>query len=81
MFAEFNRIRGDEGSIVVSFTNRLFPTKAIEAWRTASMDERADLVASYLRAADMTVSDRVTDPTMTDPFPAVIGHAGAGGSE
>lgn len=80
VFAEFNRILDDEGSIVVSFTNRLFPTKAINAWRTASMDERADLVASYLRAGDMAVSDRVTDHTMTDPFYAVIGHAGPGSS-
>lgn len=47
IFSEFGRVLDDDGAVVVSFTNRMFPTKAIRAWRMASMDGRADLVASY----------------------------------
>ena len=41
IFSEFERILSPGGTAVVSFTNRMFPTKAVHAWRMRSMDERA----------------------------------------
>jgi len=70
--SEFGRVLDDGGAVVVSFTTRMFPTKAIRAWRIASMDGRADLVASYLRAGGLSVTDRVADEGPGDPF-AVVG--------
>jgi len=80
IFAEFDRILDDDGVVVVSFSDRMFPSKAIAAWRQASMDERADLVASYLRAGDMTVRKRITSEGPGDPFHALVGSATPGGS-
>lgn len=73
VFAEFERVLRTDGALVVSFTNRMFPTKAIRAWRTASMAGRADLVASYVRAGGMTVTDRIAEDGPGDPFYAVVG--------
>ena len=74
-FDEFGRVLAPGGTLVVSFSNRMFPTKAVRAWRSASMDERAALVGEYVDAAD-----RFTDPQVRrcrperDPFYAVIAH-------
>ena len=74
VFAEFDRVLAPGGVVVVSFSNRLFPTKAIRAWREASMDERADLVASYFEAGGMTVRERITAvPRAGDRFYALVG--------
>jgi len=70
--AEFARVLAPGGVLVVSFTNRMFPTKAVRAWRTASMDGRASLVYSYCRAAGLTVSDIVRERPGADPFYAVV---------
>jgi SAM-dependent methyltransferase len=72
--SEFGRVLDDDGAVVVSFTNRMFPTKAIRAWRMASMDDRADLVTSYLRAGGLTVTDRIAEEGLGDPFYAVVGQ-------
>jgi SAM-dependent methyltransferase len=75
VFAEFGRVLAPGGVLVVSFTNRMFPTKAVRAWRTAGMDGRADLVRSYCEAGGLTVTDVVSDRPETDPFVAVIARA------
>ena len=72
VFSEFARVLAPEGVLVVSFTNRMFPTKAVRAWRTASMDGRASLVDSYCRAAGLSVTDVVREQPGSDPFYAVI---------
>ncbi|AXG05332.1 methyltransferase domain-containing protein [Haloplanus rubicundus] len=74
VFSEFGRILDDDGAVVVSFTNRMFPTKAIRAWRLASMDGRAELVASYLQAGGLSVTDRIAEGGAGDPFYAVVGQ-------
>ena len=73
IFSEFNRVLADDGTVVVSFTNRMFPTKAIRAWRTATMDERAELVSSYIQAGGMTVINQIAHDDTESPFYAVIG--------
>jgi len=72
VFAEFRRVLAPDGVAVVSFTNRMFPTKAIRAWRTADMDERADLVSSYCDAGGLGAVDVVRDRPEADPFVAVV---------
>ena len=75
VFAEFHRVLAPGGVLVVSFTNRMFPTKAVRAWRTAGMDGRTDLVRSYCESGGLTVTDVVSDRPETDPFVAVIARA------
>jgi len=74
IFGEFARILAPDGVAVVSFTDRMFPTKAIRAWRVASMDERARLVERYFEAGGFERTLRVIDQPGTDPFYAVVGH-------
>jgi len=73
VFAEFARVLAPGGVLIVSFSNRMFPTKAIRAWREASMEGRADLVCRYVDAAggfgEPTV---VRDRPGRDPFYAVV---------
>ncbi|WP_435075428.1 class I SAM-dependent methyltransferase [Halorubrum sp. HHNYT27] len=78
VFAEFARVLAPDGVLVVSFSNRMFPTKAVRAWRVASMDERADLVERYLKAGGLTVADRLAERSETDPFYAVVGRTPPG---
>jgi ubiquinone/menaquinone biosynthesis C-methylase UbiE len=75
VFSEFSRVLDDDGAVAVSFTNRMFPTKAIQVWRLASMDGRTDLVASYLRAGGLRVTNRIADDGQGDPFYAVVGRS------
>lgn len=72
VFAEFERVLAPGGVVVVSFTNRMFATKAIRAWRTADMDGRTELVSSYCAAGGLGAVDVVRDRPETDPFVAVI---------
>jgi len=73
IFSEFERILSPGGTVVVSFTNRMFPTKAVRAWRMRSMDERAALVEEYLTAGGFSHIERVVDHPGNDPFYAVVG--------
>ncbi|MFC7114431.1 class I SAM-dependent methyltransferase [Natronoarchaeum sp. GCM10025703] len=74
IFSEFARILAADGTAVVSFTNRMFPTKAIRAWQTRSMDERAALVEEYFAAGGFAETERIVDQPGTDPFYAVVGR-------
>lgn len=74
VFAEFTRVLSPGGVVIVSFSNRLFPTKAVYAWRAASMEGRADLVERYLTAGGLAVGDRIAERPGTDPFHAVVGR-------
>lgn len=76
VLAEFGRVLAPDGVVVVSFTNRMFPTKAVRAWRTAGMDERTDLVRSYCEAGGLSVADVVRRQPGRDPFVAVVARAG-----
>ena len=76
VFAEFGRVLAPDGVLVVSFTNRMFPTKAVRAWRAAGMDERAELVSSYCSAGGLEVADIVRDRPESDPLVAVLARPG-----
>jgi SAM-dependent methyltransferase len=71
VFAEFARVL-DGGALVVSFTNRMFPTKAVRAWRVADMEGRRELVKSYCRAGSLAVTEVIEERPQSDPLVAVI---------
>ncbi|WP_372912789.1 class I SAM-dependent methyltransferase [Salinigranum sp.] len=76
VFAEFRRVLATGGGVVVSFSNRLFPTKAVRAWRAASMEDRVDLLnRAFDAAGGFEERDVVRDRPGTDPFYAVVARA------
>ncbi len=50
-FREVNRILKDGGIFIVTFSNRMFPTKAVRIWRSVGDKGHIDLVVSYLEFA------------------------------
>jgi SAM-dependent methyltransferase len=77
VFREVARVLAPGGVCVVAFSNRMFPTKAVHAWRTASMDGRADLVTQYLGASGFDDVETVRFVERgSDPFYAVVGIIG-----
>jgi ubiquinone/menaquinone biosynthesis C-methylase UbiE len=72
-FEEFARVLASDGTLIVAFTNRMFPTKAVRAWRTASMDDRLALVGRYVDATGAFDSvETVRERPDEDPFYAVV---------
>jgi SAM-dependent methyltransferase len=47
-FQQVNRILRPGGIFIVTFSNRLFPTKAVRIWRNTSDRSHLELVASYM---------------------------------
>lgn len=76
VFSEFSRVLAPGGRVVISFTNRMFPTKAVRAWRVADMAERTSLVDSYCQAGGLSVTETVEANPETDPLIAVIAQHG-----
>ena len=50
-FREINRILRPGGVFIVTFSNRMFPTKAVRIWRMSSDQGRMDIVSSYMESA------------------------------
>ena len=50
-FQEINRILKPSGQFIVSFSNRMFATKAVYIWRASSDRGRVDLVGTYMEEA------------------------------
>ncbi|GAB4548296.1 MAG: class I SAM-dependent methyltransferase [Anaerolineae bacterium] len=84
VFSDLYRVLKPNGIAIITFSNRCFPTKAISVWQTASMAQRAALVASYFEAADfddINAEDRSPKPhhhlfsrASSDPLIAVWGY-------
>lgn len=79
IFTEIGRILKPGGSISVSFSNRMFPTKAVAIWRQTGDEGHGALVASYLRRAGMfnNIDVRTISPApgRSDPLYVVSGSA------
>jgi SAM-dependent methyltransferase len=61
VFRDLYRVLKPNGVAVFTFSNRCFPTKAIAAWQSAGMGQKAGLVSEYLRLAgfaDIHAEDR-----------------------
>ena len=80
VFTEIGRILRPGGRVTVSFSNRMFPTKAVAIWRTTSDTGHGRLVADYFNNAqcfeDVTIADISPSPGRTDPLFIVTAHKG-----
>ena len=52
VFREVSRILKPGGVFIVTFSNRMFPTKAVRIWRYSSDRRHIDLVAAYMEEAE-----------------------------
>ena len=76
VFRELHRVLRPGAPFVVTFSNRIFPEKAIAIWLACSAEERARLVSAYFHYAGgwdgITAQDRSPDMgAPTDPLLAV----------
>ncbi|MSQ07001.1 MAG: class I SAM-dependent methyltransferase [Dehalococcoidia bacterium] len=82
-FREVNRILKPGGRFVVTFSNRMFASKAVRIWRQADDRGHAELVAAYMDYAGNFQNMRAgfmnpdTSPP-GDPLFLVTGEKGAG---
>ena len=61
--------------LVISYSNRCFPTKAVAVWHTLDNTRRADLVSYYLKHAgfaDIAVHRLVEEAPPSDPITAIV---------
>lgn len=78
---EVARVLRPGAPIVISFSNRCFPTKAVAIWHRLNDDGHAQLVAEYLRHAGFAdiathrLAEWIEDES--DPMLAVVGRAPA----
>jgi SAM-dependent methyltransferase len=80
VFTEIGRILKPGAPLIVSFSNRMFPTKAVAIWRESDDSGHRELVAAYMRKSggfrsidDLDISP---DPGRSDPLFAIVGFAG-----
>ena len=76
VFREINRVLRPEAPLVITFSNRCFPTKAVWLWRAASDAQHAQVVAAYFHESgnwgDVYAQDRSPrGPGFADPLYAV----------
>ncbi|OUL33714.1 class I SAM-dependent methyltransferase [Nostoc sp. 106C] len=87
VFSEIHRILKPGGIAIISFSNRMFFQKAIQAWRDASEETRVELVKNYFASVpgfstpEVIVSKSNIPAVLQwlgapggDPFYAVIAH-------
>jgi SAM-dependent methyltransferase len=74
---DLGRVLAAGGPLVVTFSNRCFPTKAVAIWQALDDLGHAELVMDYLRAAgnwsDIRALDRSPRTPGADPLFAVVG--------
>jgi SAM-dependent methyltransferase len=79
VFQEVARVLGTGGVVAVSFSNRMFPTKAVATWREGDDAAHCDLVASYLCEAGgfdaIAINDISPRHGRSDPLFVVSGQA------
>ncbi len=78
VFAEVGRILRPGAPFVVCFSNRCFPSKAVQVWVSTSETQRMHLVQLYFRHAgcfeDVRAFDRSPRKWFSDPLYAVVGR-------
>jgi SAM-dependent methyltransferase len=76
VFREVARVMKPGAPFVVTYSNRMFPTKAVRIWRALDDRERATLIGAYFKYAgvygETTAEDRTVDSgSYNDPLFAV----------
>ena len=77
VFAEIGRVLKPGGILIVSFSNRMFPTKAVAIWRSLDDAGHQQYVAACMKKSgcfsDIRVFDLSPDPGRSDPLFSVTG--------
>ncbi len=75
-FADGGRVLKPGAPFIVTFSNRMFPTKAVAIWVNASEQQRVDLVGYYFThsAAFEKIETVEHSSGETDPLWAVLGY-------
>jgi SAM-dependent methyltransferase len=77
VFAEIYRVLKPNGIAIISFSNRMFYQKAIQAWRDGSEDDRVELVKSYFAAVPrFSAPEVVARPSTVPSFLQMLGVGG-----
>lgn len=75
---DLGRVLKPGAPIIITFSNRCFPTKAVAAWQALDDAGHVRLVEEYLKNAgnwkDIASLDRSPRRMFSDPLYAVIGH-------
>ena len=79
VFAEVARILRLGGPFIVTFSNRMFPTKAIALWQMASEQQRPEIVRSYFADSGTFEKIELIDHSRragvpADPIWAMVGY-------
>jgi SAM-dependent methyltransferase len=77
VFADVRRALRPGAPLIVSFSNRCFPTKAVAIWRSLAGAGHARLVSLYLERAGFggVRVELLADGRSSDPLTAVVGRA------
>lgn len=75
VFGDVRRVLRPGGPVVVSFSNRCFPTKAVAVWLAGDDDEHLELVAAYLHHSGFAEVQAGRLPSPDDPLYVVEGRA------
>jgi SAM-dependent methyltransferase len=83
VFADVGRVLRPGGPFIVTFSNRMFPTKAVALWQGANNEQRVAIVRGYFaqnRAFENieTIDRSGHDDEPSDPVWAVLGYRGGG---
>ena len=79
VFTEVARVLRSSSPFVVTFSNRMFPTKAISLWQMASEQQRPEIVRSYFAEPGTFEKIELIDHSRragvpSDPIWAVVGY-------
>jgi hypothetical protein len=76
VLADIARVLRPGAPLVISFSNRCFPTKAVAVWRNSGPQSHTRLVDLYLRAAGFAAIEihRLLDGRDSDPMTVVVGR-------
>jgi SAM-dependent methyltransferase len=77
VFADVGRVLRPGAPFAITYSNRMFPTKAVAIWRALSDEDRASLLGLYLRLTGLFTPARAFNRTptaigYTDPLFAVL---------
>ena len=77
VFREIARVLKTDAPLVVTFSNRCFPTKAVYAWNALDDDGHVELVREYFIRSESfgEIEIRKHQPRSGDPLFAVVGRA------
>ena len=79
VFAEVGRVLKPGAPFAITFSNRMFPTKAVRIWQLFGDEQRANLVALYFELSKAFEKARAFDlspnPGRSDPVYAIVALA------